>query len=232
MKILVSGFDPFGGEKINPAIESVKLLPDEIKGAKIIKVEIPTVARKSLKKLEEVIEIEKPDVVLSVGQAGGRTDISVERVGINMDDFRIKDNEGNQLIDEKIAKDGPDAYLVTIPIKAMVQKMIENKIPASVSNTAGTFVCNHVCYGMAHLASTKYPNMRTGFIHIPFLPEQVVDKRNMPSMPLEMIAKGLEYAIEAIVENKEDIKVEGGATHYYITKRLENLKTLTFFHIE
>ena len=213
MKILVSGFDPFGGEKINPAIESVKLLPDEIKGAKIIKVEIPTVARKSLKKLEEVIEIEKPDVVLSVGQAGGRTDISVERVGINMDDFRIKDNEGNQPIDEKIAKDGPDAYLVTIPIKAMVQKMIENKIPASVSNTAGTFVCNHVCYGMAHLASTKYPNMRTGFVHIPFLPDQVVDKRNMPSMPLEMIVKGLEYAIEAIVENKEDIKVEGGATH-------------------
>ena len=213
MKILVSGFDPFGGEKINPAIESVKLLPDEIKGAKIIKVEIPTVARKGLKKLEEVIEIEKPDVVINVGQAGGRTDISVERVGINMDDFRIKDNEGNQPIDEKIAKDGPDAYLVTIPIKAMVQKMIENKIPASVSNTAGTFVCNHVCYGMAHLASTKYPNMRTGFIHIPFLPEQVVDKRNMPSMPLEMIAKGLEYAIEAIIENKEDIKVEGGATH-------------------
>ena len=213
MKILVSGFDPFGGEKVNPAIESVKLLPDEIKGAKIIKVEIPTVARKSLKKLEEVIEIEKPDVVLSVGQAGGRTDISVERVGINMDDFRIKDNEGNQPIDEKIAKDGPDAYLVTIPIKAMVQNMIENKIPASVSNTAGTFVCNHVCYGMAHLASTKYPNMRTGFIHIPFLPEQVLDKRNMPSMPLEMIAKGLEYAIEAIVENKVDIKVEGGATH-------------------
>lgn len=213
MKILVSGFDPFGGEKINPAIESVKLLPDEIKGAKIIKLEIPTVARKSLKKLEEVIEIEKPDVVINVGQAGGRTDITVERVGINMDDFRIKDNEGNQPIDEKIAKDGPDAYLVTIPIKAMVQKMIENKIPASVSNTAGTFVCNHVCYGMAHLASTKYPNMRTGFVHIPFLPEQVVDKRNMPSMPLEMIAKGLEYAIEAIVENKEDIKVEGGATH-------------------
>lgn len=213
MKILVSGFDPFGGEKINPAIESVKLLPDEIKGAKIIKVEIPTVARKSLKKLEEVVEAEKPDVVINIGQAGGRTDISVERVGINMDDFRIKDNEGNQPIDEKIAKDGPDAYLVTIPIKAMVQKMIENKIPASVSNTAGTFVCNHICYGMAHLASTKYPNMRTGFIHIPFLPEQVVDKRNMPSMPLEMIAKGLEYAIEAIIENKEDIKVEGGTTH-------------------
>lgn len=213
MKILVSGFDPFGGEKINPAIESVKLLPDEIKGAKIIKLEIPTVRLKSLQKLEEIIEKERPDVVLNIGQAGGRVDITVERVGINVDDFRIKDNEGNQPIDEKIAKDGADAYLVTIPIKAMVQKMIENKIPASVSNTAGTFVCNHVCYGMAHLASTKYPNMRTGFIHIPFLPEQVVDKRNMPSMPLETIAKGLEYAIEAIIENKEDVKIEGGATH-------------------
>ena len=210
MKILVSGFDPFGGEKINPAIESVKLLPDEIKGAKIIKLEIPTVARKSLKKLEEVIEIEKPDVVINVGQAGGRTDITVERVGINMDDFRIKDNEGNQPIDEKIAEDGPDAYLVTIPIKAMVQKMIENKIPASVSNTAGTFVCNHVCYGMAHLASTKYPNMRTGFIHIPFLPEQVINKKNTPSMELNTIVKGLIAAIEAIVKNDKDIKETGG----------------------
>lgn len=213
MKILVSGFDPFGGEKINPAIESIKKLPDEINGVKIIKVEIPTVAHKSLKKLQEVIEIEKPDVVLSIGQAGGRPDITVERVGINVDDFRIKDNEKNQPIDEKIAKDGPDAYLVTVPIKAMVQKMTENKIPASVSNTAGTFVCNHVCYGMAHLAATKYPNMRTGFVHIPFLPEQVLDKRNMPSMPLELIVKGLECAISAIIETKEDVKIGGGATH-------------------
>lgn len=213
MKILVSGFDPFGGEKINPAIESVKLLPDEIKGAKIIKLEIPTVIGKSLKKLREVIDIEKPDVVINVGQAGGRSDITVERVGINVDDCRIKDNEGNQPIDEPVVLGGPDAYFVTLPIKAMVQKMVENKVPASVSNTAGTFICNHVTYGMAHLASTEYPNMRTGFIHIPFLPEQVVDKKNMPSMALEMIVKGLTHAIEAIVETKEDIKVTGGATH-------------------
>ena len=122
MKILVSGFDPFGGEKINPAIEAVKLLPDEISGAKIIKVEIPTVRIKSLQKLEEVIEKEKPDVVLNIGQAGGRTDITVERVGINVDDFRIKDNEGNMPIDEKIKQDGADAYLVKVPIKAMVKK--------------------------------------------------------------------------------------------------------------
>lgn len=202
MKILVSGFDPFGGEKINPAIESVKLLPDEIKGVKIIKLEIPTVRFKSLKKLEEVIEKEKPDVVLNIGQAGGRSDITVERIGINIDDFRIKDNEGNDPVDEKIVNDGPDAYFVRIPVKAMVKKMKENNIPASISNTAGTFVCNHVCYGMAHLAGTKYPNMKTGFIHIPFLPNQVLDKRNMPSMSLELIVKGLKVAIEAIIENK------------------------------
>lgn len=213
MKILVSGFDPFGGEKINPAIEAVKLLPDEISGAKIIKVEIPTVRIKSLQKLEEVIEKEKPDVVLNIGQAGGRTDITVERVGINVDDFRIKDNEGNMPIDEKIKQDGADAYLVKVPIKAMVKKMLENNIPASVSNTAGTFVCNHVCYAMAYLAQTKYKNMKTGFIHIPFLPQQVLDKKNTASMPLETIVKGLTYAIEAVVENKEDIKECGGTTH-------------------
>lgn len=213
MKILVSGFDPFGGEKINPAIESVKLLPDEIKGAKIIKLEIPTVIGKSLRKLEEVIEREKPDVVINVGQAGGRQDITVERVGINVDDCRIKDNEGNQPIDEPVVKGGPDAYFVTLPIKAMVKNMTDNKVPASISNTAGTFICNHVTYGMAHLAKTKYPNMKTGFIHIPFLPEQVLDKRNMPSMTLDLIVKGLTHAIEAVVENKEDIKITGGATH-------------------
>lgn len=213
MKILISGFDPFGGEKINPAIEAVKLLPDEIKGAKIIKVEIPTVRKKSLEKLEEIIEKEKVDVVLNIGQAGGRSDITIERVGINVDDFRIEDNEKNMPIDEKIAVDGPDAYFVTIPIKAIVKNIQKHNIPASVSNTAGTFVCNHVCYGMAHLAKTKYPNMKTGFIHIPFLPQQVLNKKNVPSMSLEMIAKALEYTIEAIIENKEDIKECGGATH-------------------
>lgn len=213
LKILVTGFDPFGGEKINPAIESVKRLPDEIAGAEVIKLEIPTVIGKSVDKIREKIEEVKPDVVLSVGQAGGRPDITVERVGINCDDCRIKDNEGNQPIDEKVAEDGPAAYFATLPIKAIVKHIQDGGIPASVSNTAGTFICNHVLYGVAHIKATKYPNMKTGFIHIPFLPEQVVDKRNMPSMALETIVKGLTLAIEAIVENKDDIKVTGGKTH-------------------
>lgn len=213
MKILVTGFDPFGGEKINPAIESVKRLPDKIMDAEIIKLEIPTVIGKSVDKIREKIKEVEPNVVLSIGQAGGRPDITVERVGINCDDCRIKDNEGNQPIDEKVVENGPAAYFATIPIKAIVEHIKEGKIPASVSNTAGTFICNHVLYGVCHIKATEYPNMRTGFIHIPFLPEQVTDKKNMPSMALETIVKGLELAIEAIITNKEDIVVTGGKTH-------------------
>lgn len=210
MKILVTGFDPFGGEPINPAIESVKRLPDNIEGAEIIKLEIPTVRKKSLEKIEKAINEHNPDVILSIGQAGGRFDISIERVGINLDDFRIPDNEGNQIIDEPIFPDGENSYFVKLPVKAMVQNVQKNNIPASVSYTAGTFVCNHVLYGVLYLIEKKYKGKKSGFIHIPFLPQQVVDKRNTPSMELNTIVKGLTAAIEAIVKNNEDIKEVGG----------------------
>ena len=210
MKILVTGFDPFGGEPINPAIESVKRLPDNIEGAEIIKLEIPTVRKKSLEKIEKAINEHNPDVILSIGQAGGRFDISIERVGINLDDFRIPDNEGNQIIDEPVFPDGENSYFVKLPVKAMVQNVQKNNIPASVSYTAGTFVCNHVLYGVLYLIEKKYKGKKSGFIHIPFLPQQVVDKRNTPSMELNTIVKGLTAAIEAIVKNNEDIKEVGG----------------------
>ena len=210
MKILVTGFDPFGGEPINPAIESVKRLPDNIAGAEIIKLEIPTVRKKSLEKIEKAINEHNPDVILSIGQAGGRFDISIERIGINLDDFRIPDNEGNQIIDEPIFPDGENSYFVKLPVKAMVQNVQKNNIPASVSYTAGTFVCNHVLYGVMYLIEKKYKGKKSGFIHIPFLPQQVIDKRNMPSMELNTIVKGLTAAIEAIVKNNEDIKEVGG----------------------
>ena len=210
MKILVTGFDPFGGEPINPAIESVKRLPDNIEGAEIIKLEIPTVRKKSLEKIEKAINEHNPDIILSIGQAGGRFDISIERVGINLDDFRIPDNEGNQIIDEPIFPDGENSYFVKLPVKAMVQNVQKNNIPASVSYTAGTFVCNHVLYGVLYLIEKKYKGKKSGFIHIPFLPQQVVDKRNTPSMELNTIVKGLTAAIEAIVKNNEDIKEVGG----------------------
>ncbi len=210
MKVLVTGFDPFGGESINPAYEAVKRLPDEIAGARIVKVEVPTVFKKSIEELKRNIEAEKPEIVLCIGQAGGRFDLTVERVAINLDDARIPDNEGNQPIDEPIFVDGEPAYFANIPIKAMVQNVRKQNLTASVSNTAGTFVCNHLMYGLMYLIHQEFPTIRGGFIHVPYIVEQVVEKRNMPSMSVENIAKGLEAMIEAAVENREDIKIAEG----------------------
>lgn len=200
MKILVTGFEPFGGEKINPSIEAVKRLPDNIGGAEIIKLEIPTVRWKTLKKIDQAVEKYNPDVIISVGQAGGRSDINVERVGINVDDFRIEDNEGNQPCDELIDAAGPDGYFLNVPVKAMVDNIRKHQIPASVSDTAGTYVCNHVAYGTRRMIETKYPGKRSGFIHIPYLPQQVMDKKGVPSMSLQVVVEGLAAALEAIAE--------------------------------
>lgn len=210
MKILVTGFDPFGGEAINPAIESVKRLPDTILNATIIKLEIPTVIRKSLDKIKAAMIEHDPDIILSIGQAGGRSEITIERIGINVDDCRIPDNAGNQPIDTPVFLDGPDAYFSNLPIKAMVAHICNHQIPASISNSAGTFICNHVLYGVRHMIAQEFKGKKSGFIHIPYLPMQVVNKVNQPSMSLETITKGLEYAIEAMLINDEDIKISGG----------------------
>ena len=203
MKVLITGFDPFGGEKINPAYEAVKGLEDDINGVEIVKREIPTVFKKSIIELEKEIEEEKPDIVICVGQAGGRYDITIERVAINIDDARIKDNEGNEPIDENIFEDGENAYFASIPIKSMVQGIRDVGVPASISNSAGTFVCNHIMYGLLYLIDKKYPNIRGGFIHVPFLPEQVIDKRNTASMSIEDITRALETAIKIAIENNK-----------------------------
>ncbi|MBZ2175003.1 pyroglutamyl-peptidase I [Schnuerera sp. xch1] len=209
MKVLITGFDPFGNEKINPAIEAVKKLDDKIAGADIIKLEIPTVFGKSIERLEKALEKENPDITICVGQAGGRNRISIERVAINISDARIPDNEGNQPIDEPIFEDGDAAYFAKLPIKAMVKEMNDKNIPGEVSNTAGTYVCNHIMYGLLYNIDKKYPNMKGGFIHIPFLPEQVIDKKDRPSMPLDLIIKGITAAIEAAIKYDEDIKEVG-----------------------
>ena len=214
MKILVTGFDPFGGEKVNPALEAVKSLPSVIHGAEIRWVEIPTVFYKSAEVLEAEIVRYQPDVVLCIGQAGGRASLTPERVAINQDDARIPDNQGNQPIDTPIRKDGEAAYFSTLPIKAMVQAIKEEGLPATVSNTAGTFVCNHLMYQALYLADKKFPHMRAGFMHIPYMTEQVINKPNTASMNLSDIVKGIEAAIGAIVDYKDkDLKIVGGATH-------------------
>lgn len=215
MKILVTGFDPFGGDKINPAIEAVKKLPDTVKGAEIIKLEIPTVFNKSAEVVKKAIEEHHPDYVLNVGQAGGRYALTPERVAININDGRIPDNEGYQPLGEPIHEDGETAYFTQLPIKAEAKAIREAGIPAEVSNTAGTYVCNHIMYQVQYMRDKDFPNIKAGFIHIPFLPEQVVNRPNTPSMDLNDIVKGLTAALGAIVDQdgKGDIVAVEGHNH-------------------
>ncbi|MGW7886600.1 pyroglutamyl-peptidase I [Staphylococcus xylosus] len=213
MKILITGFDPFGGEEINPALEAVKLLPDNIDGHTIDKLGIPTVFHESKHVLEVRMKQYDYDIVLAIGQAGGRFELTPERVGINVDDARIADNEGQQPIDECIQQDGPAAYFSNLPVKRMTEAIKANGVPARLSNTAGTFVCNHILYQLGYLHATQFPHIKFGFIHVPFIPEQVVDKPEKPSMSVETIRKGLNAALEAIIESDEDIKVALGETH-------------------
>ena len=214
MKVLITGFDPFGGESVNPAYEAVKLLPDTIAGAQIIKLEIPTVFSKSGPAVEAGIQEHQPDIVINVGQAGGRSCVTIEKVAINLADARIPDNAGEQPVDEVLQEDGENAYFATIPVKAIVQNVRDHGIPCHVSYTAGTYVCNCVMYNVLYMAAKKYPNIRAGFIHVPFAAEQAVDNANgMAFMSLEMIAKSLEYAIEATVQNETDISEAMGTTH-------------------
>ena len=169
---------------------------------------------RSISCVEAAIKEHNPDVVIDVGQAGGRACVTVEKVGINLADARIPDNAGEQPSDEPLQADGPTAYFATIPVKAMVQNVREHGLPCHVSFTAGTYVCNCVMYNVLHLCATKYPNIRAGFIHVPFACEQVVGKAStMASMPLETIAKSLEYCIEAVVTNKEEVEEAMGTTH-------------------
>ena len=153
-------------------------------------------------------------MVINVGQAGGRSCVTIEQVGINLAEARIPDNAGEQPLDEPLQADGPTAYFATIPVKAIVKNIRDHGIPCHISYSAGTYVCNCVMYNVLHMAATKYTNIRAGFIHVPFATEQVVEKPNgTPCMTLEMIAKSIEYAIEATINKNEDIKESMGTTH-------------------
>lgn len=214
MKILLTAFEPFGGEKINPAQEAVAMVKEQIEGADIIKLtSVPVVFKKAIDTVAKAMDEVKPDVTLCIGQAGGRFGLTPERVAINMDDARIPDNEGNQPIDTPVFKDGAPAYFTTLPVKAMVKAMRDAGLPAGLSNTAGTFVCNHLMYGVLYHIQKSHPAMRGGFMHVPFLHEQAVDRANTPSLSKEDIVKGIEAALGAIVRHQDDIKAAMGKTH-------------------
>lgn len=208
--VLITGFDPFDKEPINPAYEAIKLLPNEISGAKVVKLEIPTVSEKGIAKTIQAIEDHKPDIVINVGQAGGRFGITPEKVAINLNDFRIKDNEGNQPLDCPIRENGEAAYFTKLPVKTIVKAINEAGIPSTLSYTAGTFVCNQVMYGVLHYITENQLPINAGFVHIPFMMEQVVDKPQKPSLSLDCMAKGLEVMIETCLANEDDIEAVSG----------------------
>lgn len=210
MKLLLTAFDPFGGETVNPAQEAVKMVSSRVGNVEIIKCVVPTVFGKSIKAVAAAIEDCRPDAVLCIGQAGGRADLTPERIAINLDDASIADNEGNRPVDTPIFPDGKPAYFSTLPVKAMVAAIRAAGIPASLSNTAGTFVCNHLMYGVLYTLEKYYPGVRGGFLHVPYIPSQVTGGRGIPSMSAADIVRGLEAAIAAIGEKGRDITVSEG----------------------
>ncbi len=190
-KLLITGFDPFGGAAVNPSWMAVSRLPDRIGDFELCKLEIPTVFDKATRIVLEKAAEFGPDVILCVGQAGGRAAVTPERIGVNIRDARIGDNEGNQPRGEFVAHEGPAAYFATVPVLKMAEAMEVAGIPATVSNSAGAFVCNDTLYGILHhYAGT---GVRCGFIHVPFVPEQ-----GEPSLPLEKITAALEAGILAL----------------------------------
>lgn len=207
--VLVTGFDPFGGQPVNPSWQAVAALHgSRIVGRRVVGAQLPTVFGQSVKALRDLMCQHRPTLVLCTGQAGGRAAISLERIAINVDDARIPDNRGAQPVDVAVVPSGPAAYFTQLPIKAMLRSLLDAGINAEVSQTAGTFVCNHVFYGLMHELATdpQWRATRGGLIHVPFLPEQ-----GQPSMRLSEVVEGLRIAIECALATGQDIKVEAGA---------------------
>ena len=207
--VLLTGFDPFGGSHVNPSWQAVHALDGRvIAGRRVIGAELPTVFGQSLRRLDELVAQHQPALVVCTGQAGGRGALSLERVAINVNDARIPDNAGAQPIDTPVVAGGPAAYFTTLPIKAMLQALLREGINAEVSQTAGTFVCNHVFYGAMHDVATLHElrHSRAGLIHVPLLPGQ-----GQPSMRLDEIVAGLALGIEVALATAHDIRKEAGA---------------------
>jgi pyroglutamyl-peptidase len=211
MKALVTGFEPFGGEAINPSFELLRQLPLRLGEMELATAPLPVVFGAALSALCHAIAVNTPDIVLSVGLAGGRPALSLERVAINVDDARIPDNDGAQPIDRPVVPGGPAAYFATLPIKAAAAALRNAGIPAVVSNTAGTFLCNHVFYGLMHEAVRHGNAFRAGFLHVPYLPSQAAFVPGAPSIALEQIVAGVEIILRTAAERVDDLAVSEGA---------------------
>jgi pyroglutamyl-peptidase len=201
MTILVTGFEPFGGEAINPSWEAVRRLNRDTDDARIEPLLVPATYADSIGTVTEAIDRLRPAAVVMVGQAGGRAELSIERLAVNCDDAQAPDNAGVLREDAPIVSQGPTAYLATLPVKQIVAGLRSAGFPAAVSNTAGLFVCNHVFYGVLNHIVTHNLDTQAGFVHVPFLPEQVVGKLGTPSMSLETIVAGLDCIVAVVTSN-------------------------------
>ena len=211
--VLITGFEPFGGEAVNPSWEVVKQLDGAmVAGERVVARQLPCVFGEALTALYAALDEHQPVLTIAVGQAGGRVDITVERVAINVDDARIPDNKGQQPVDVPVVADGPAAWFSSLPVKAIVAALREQGIPASVSQTAGTFVCNHVMYGLLHALNGR-SGAKGGFIHIPYLPEQAAAHPGEASMAVQTVRAALETAIAVSLRQEGDVKIVGCATH-------------------
>ncbi len=198
MKILLTAFEPFGGEPVNPAEEILRRI-EAPAGAELQKLLLPTAFREAGALLAETLRRERPDALLSLGQAAGRAALSLERIGVNLMDASIPDNRGFQPMDEPVVPGAPAAYFSTLPVKKLAAAIREAGVEAAVSNSAGTFVCNSVLYTALHLAAAELPALRAGFLHVPALPEQAARmKPGTPSLPLADMLRGVEAALAAL----------------------------------
>ncbi len=211
--VLLTGFDPFGGESLNPSWLAAEALQGEtIAGRRIVAVQLPTSFVRGPRALRAAIRRHAPELIVCLGQAGGRAQISLERIAINVDDARIADNDGAQPVDRPIVRNGPAAYFSTLPIKAMFAALREADIPAEISQTAGTFVCNRVFYALMH-ALRENDGIRGGFVHIPYTPEQAAGHPGAPSLSLGIVVAGLKIMIETALHTRKDRRIAAGAMH-------------------
>lgn len=209
-RVLVTGFEPFGGESTNPSWQVAEAVAAAV--PEVTAVRLSCVFGTALDELRDAVEAHGPDLVLCLGQAGGRTGLSVERVAVNVDDARIPDNAGRQPVDEPVVEGGPAAYFAALPVKACVAAAREAGIPASVSQTAGTFVCNHVFYGLGHLVANERPGLRGGFVHVPYAPHQVTGRAE-PSLSVRDMSTGVTAILTAALHTTDDLRTPGGALH-------------------
>ncbi len=199
MKLLVTAFEPFGEDAVNSSEETLRMIPERIDGARIISVCLPVVFGKSVDMLRDVVERERPDAVLCLGQAGGSTELTPERVAINLEDASLPDNAGQQPSDAVIFPDGPAAFFSTLPVRKMTDAIREEGLPARMSNSAGTFVCNQLMYGLLYYLEREFPGVPGGFLHLPYLKEQADAHPGSFGLSREELAKGVMAAIRAVI---------------------------------